>query len=168
MQTKLLTTGMFLIGVVALVSMLFFLPEKDVNLGAPPVVPNRINNLYEAFLADVAVWQADYLATHNRYFQGIAVLDEIPTGDTVPDWSRHPQGQAESWADVADNLPTTVPYNISISSHRKHLPDGGVLADYAVRVEGIYNGLLYSRVDRFGQIEPFTGTWTVSEVATST
>jgi len=73
--------------------------------------------------------QANYFATHGRYWQGLRTPAEIPVdGATLPiDLDRKPTDQAESWRDMNFALPPNQEMSIEVHTHNGPLGHGYTL-----------------------------------------
>lgn len=97
-----------------------------------------IENFRDTHAAKIVARQEAYLAAKGRYWQGI-ITPAVPPDDgasVVPDYTRLPTDQAESWADVFSGLgalPSTVPAQISVDVYDGPLGKGWTLTVVATK-----------------------------------
>jgi hypothetical protein len=111
-------------------------------------VRTRVDNRLAAIFPTVQAKEATYQAGHSRYWQGIATTVNLPDngGDCIPDASRKPYYQLESWADLFPGLlQGSEPAAFEI-----HVYDGPLGQGYVSRVWALYQGTVYTRAQNVG------------------
>jgi hypothetical protein len=102
-----------------------------------------------AILPQAERMQAEYLAQHGRYWQGLWTQDDPPAdGEQAhPDASRHPSDQLESWLDTgaASLFPSQMRVRMAVDTYAGTLGQGWVL-----QVQFEFDGRLYARAIGFG------------------
>ena len=75
----------------------------------------RLDGLLRRLSVHLESYQADYLASHGRYWQGISLLPDVPQHSTtyVPNVSRKPilrlgRGQREDWSSLGFDFPARI------------------------------------------------------------
>lgn len=76
----------------------------------PPGLEAKADQILIDLVAALVPVQADYLAAHGRYWQGVRSHPVTPSDGekTAPDRTRRPTDQAESWEDAAVPLPASM------------------------------------------------------------
>lgn len=100
--------------------------------------------------------QANYVAAHGRYFQGLFTHSVRPTdgAETAPDrLADKPTDQAHRWADFI-NLPATMPTRIRIDVY-----SGPIGAGYVATVDIRVNGTNWRRSAQVGPETWRTRAW---------
>lgn len=121
---------------------------------------NQIKNQVDAALA--AIWgriqtfEANYLAAHGHYWQGIRNPVVLPAdgNDVTLNNSLKPTDQAENWADANLSLPVSLPMSIEIQTHNGSLGMG-----YTGIVKVKVQTDTYQRTQGFGA-HSITSPWT--------
>jgi hypothetical protein len=129
----------------------------------------EVRDAVDARLADlwtnqIVPRQNTYASNHGgRYWQGIittnlaAMPDNLTTGsilEVVPDTTRKPTDQAESWAAASINLGATIPMALEI-----HAYDGPSGKGYVGIVWAKWTGTWYRRSQAFGPETWRTVAW---------
>jgi hypothetical protein len=110
-------------------------------------VRDTIDERLAVLWGHVQTREAAFLSGRGRYFQGLRtpVLTPVDGGERVPDSTRKPTDQAQSWADAGFSLPATMPMSLEI-----HTYDGPGGKGYVAVVEVEFNGRIWRRAQQHG------------------
>lgn len=116
-----------------------------------PTTEEILQNAYDRYLAwesDVQVIQDSYIQSNDGYAQALPIVSETPAdGNTkAPDQTTSkPTDQAESWEDLATDLPSEVMNRIQIDVY-----DGPNGKGYVAVLRYIVSGTLYRKDINYG------------------
>ncbi len=117
----------------------------------------RVDNRLAALFPTVQAKETTYQAGHGRYWQGLATTTTFPDngGDCIPNTSRKPYYQLESWADVFPNFfLASEPAIFQIDVYHGPLGQG-----YVATVWVRYLGNIYTRAQNVGAETWRTYAW---------
>ena len=123
----------------------------------PQGLEGRLNALAVSLMNQFNAKMPTFLTGHGWYFQGIGTADKLPANgeEVVPDLSRHPHYQSESWADLGINFPATIECAVSVWNY-----DGPNGKDWQLRLGVEINGVPWIRTfSGNGTEAASTGDW---------
>ncbi len=128
-----------------------------------PNIPIGLENKANQVIDDLAAWcaanQPSYYQQHGYYWQGLQTPADLPVDgvESLFDKNRKPSDQAESWQDVAADIPLAGPITVEVNVYV-----GPLGAGYEIVGQIVLAGKLWQKCVNFGPEDGRAFDWTES------